>query len=73
MKAIYYFTMIVLFICIVSNAYCLLVLHHSLPFLKVGNIITPIVVLFYLAAIVVRRRKNQKRKNEHVNRIFSKN
>jgi len=50
-----------------SNAYCLLILHHSHPFLKIVNIITPVVVLFYLASVIQKRKKLLKRKNEQGN------
>lgn len=67
MKALYYCTMTVLLICMLSNAYCLLILHHSHPFLKIVNIITPVVVLFYLASVIQKRKKLLKRKNEQGN------
>lgn len=73
MKTIYYITMLVLLACILSNAYCLLVLHHTTVPLKVIDTITPVVVLFYLAFIIHRRRTIQKKRNEEINRHFSKN
>lgn len=73
MKTIYYITMSVLLVCILSNAYCLLILHRTTVPLKVIDTITPIVVLFYLGFIIHRKRTNQKKRHEEINRHFSKN
>ncbi|MGF7028076.1 ABC-type uncharacterized transport system permease subunit [Sphingobacterium sp. HSC-15S19] len=73
MKTVYYITMSVLLICILSNAYCLLILKHTTIPLKVIDIITPAVVLFYLAFIIHRRRTDPKKRNEEIDRHFSKN
>ena len=64
MKLVYYITMAVLAVCFASNVYCLLIVHRIQPFLKIVNIVTPVIVLFYLEYIIHRRRKIQKRKRQ---------
>ena len=73
MKKLYYFTMILIFSCVVYNVYQLA--SHRPPSMayKILNIVTPLVTLVYLITIIKRKKQLIKKLNEAIHKIFSKN